>query len=359
MDNHVTCEQTARRFEENNLDFDTLVLNDGMKIILSQSGGRILGPFDGDDGESILWMNEAFKKKNKFREFLSSDQWNLGGDRVWIAPELQFNVRDRQDFFGSYIVPRQVDPGNYTIKKVSDQKCVLAQDMTLDVYGGDKKRTKELSVERIVNSSEDPLRELDDHKELLKDVRYCGYEHRIKLREKSSDGTYSEAWDLAQVNPGGALYIPTFSTPRYSDYYQPLGDEYQEMHSGYAKLKIDGVRQFKVGFKAIQVQGRLGYHKSCEDGRDYLLIWQFFSNPSATYTKEPADKPGCKGHSLHIYNDDNTFGGFAEVECSGQALGGNTGMSESDDQMLTWLYIGAPDRIATIARSTLGLNISR
>jgi hypothetical protein len=364
MNNHITYEQIIQRFEENSLPYASMPLSDEVDIIVSQRGGRILGPFAGGKRESLYWMNGAFAGRDKFTEFLESGDWNLGGDRIWIAPELQYNVKNREDFFGSYALPEQVDPGSYSLEKLSGNprlpkdRYVLEQEMNLAVYGSESKGPKELTIRRTVSAAEDPLRELDSYEELRENVIYAGYEHAIRLAEKKNDGLLSEAWDLSQINPGGSLYVSLLPGSGYTDYYRPIDDEYQQMHHGYAKLKINGTRQYKVGYKGIFFLGRVGYHNAFEDGQHYFLVRNFFSNPSAVYTKEPSQSLGCKGHPLHVYNDDNTYGGFAEVECSGQALGGNTGRSESEDRMQTWLYIGKLDKIKRIARTTMGVDLS-
>jgi hypothetical protein len=358
MNNHITYQQTVDRLEEHHLSYYALPLNEDTRIIVSQRGGRILGPFAGGNLESIFWMNEAFSAKEKFSQFLESGDWNLGGDRIWIAPELQYNVKDRQDFFGSYALPEQVDPGNYSLEKLPGDCFLLEQKMSLPVYGSAKKGPKELTIRRTVSAAEDPLRELNAYEELSRGVAYAGYEHKITLAEKKNDGLLSEAWDLSQINPGGNVYVSLLPGSGYTDYYRPIDEEYQQMHHGYARLKIDGTRQYKVAYKAISFLGRVGYHNAFADGQDYFLVRNFYSNPSAAYTKEPAQSPGCKGHPLHIYNDDNTYGGFAEIECSGQALGGDTGRTASEDRMLTWLYIGESDKIERIARATMGVDLA-
>lgn len=354
MNHHIACEQTVQRLEENRLEYLVLPVGGAMKVLVTQRGGRILGPFEGDRGESILWMNGAFSEKEKFAEFLASGDWNLGGDRIWLAPELQYNVKDRNDFFGTYVLPAQLDPGDYTLRKLDGPGCSLSQEMTLPMYNAPR-RSKGLVIERTIVPAADPLAELDRHDDLLRGVAYCGFEHRINLRETENDGCCSETWDLAQVNPGGNLYLSTLPAAEHTDYYRPIDDEYLQAFPGYVRLKIDGVRQYKIGYKAVHFLGRVGYLNALEDGREYLFVRHYFSNPSAVYTKEPPQTPGCKGHPIHVYNDDGSYGGFAEVECSGQALGGDTGRASSEDLLLTWLYVGSSESIRRIAWSVMGV----
>ena len=78
---------------------------------------------------------------------------------------------------------------------------------------------------------------------------------------------------------------------------------------------------------------------------------------SLPYAEEPPQVPGCRGHSIHVYNDGGMFGGFGEMECNARTIGGGTGRSTSTDQMVLWLYVGADDPVKRIARHLLGIEI--
>ncbi len=123
------------------------------------------------------------------------------------------------------------------------------------------------------------------------------------------------------------------------------------------RLKISGRKQFKVGYKAAHLYGRLGYLNQLDDGRSYLLVRNYFNNPSSPYAEEPPHQPGCNGHSVHVYNDGGGFGGFGELEVMGQTIGGETGRSASTDQFLLWLFVGPQPKIKRLARHLLGIPI--
>ena len=90
-----------RRFEENGLEHDVLELEGGAEMIVSERDGRIFGPFWGGSGESLFWVNPVFLEPRAFKAFLAAEDWNLCGERVWIAPEIQFHVADRRGFWGT------------------------------------------------------------------------------------------------------------------------------------------------------------------------------------------------------------------------------------------------------------------
>ncbi len=120
MTQAITSQQIIQRLEENHLRYALLPLQHDVFIVISERGGRVFGPFLSSESESIFWVNEAFADPDKFRAFLASGDWNIGGERVWIAPETQYLVRDRSDFWGSIRIPEQMDPGVQFLSAAGD-----------------------------------------------------------------------------------------------------------------------------------------------------------------------------------------------------------------------------------------------
>lgn len=356
MNHRVSFQQVITSLEKNNQSYTTLILQNGVSLIIPQRGARVLGPFLASDSESIFWLNQAFAHPDSFKQFLNSGDWNLGGERVWIAPEIQYLVRDRADFWGTIRVPEQMDPGNYSLDQLGSQQCRLVQSLTLSAYNLASGQ-KELHVERFIKPADDPLRYLSNYQTLIDGLTFAGYEHTISLSETSLDNKMSESWDLIQLNPGGQLLIPASPHVEYSDYYEPITPTFQSIYPNHVSLRITGDRQYKVGYKAAHVFGRLGYFNQLDDGRAYLIVRNFFNNPAAPYLEERAAWPGQRGHSIHVYNDDGALGGFGELECNGQAIGGDTGRSAAADQFVLWLYVGAADKVRKLIPHLLGLEL--
>jgi len=360
VNNKITEKQITARLKENHLPYGILALQNGASVVISQYGGRIFGPFLPPDlmegGESVLWVNGVFSRPETFQQFLESGDWNLGGDRIWIAPELQYHVRDRADFWGTSHIPRPVDPGTYTLDQPRPGEWRLAQDVELEAYNL-ATGTKALHIERLIHQVEDPLRNLSNYRELTDGVLFVGYEQVICLSERDHDDLMTEVWSLVQINSGGLLLIPASRRVAYSDYYQPIDASLQTIAQDHVRLKITGDRQYKVGYKAAQVFGRIGYYNDFDNDQACLIVRNFFNNPSAPYAEEPADAPGVRGHSIHVYNDNGGLGGFGELECNGQTIGGETGRSSSTDQLVLWLYVGAPQQVKEIALNLLGVQV--
>ncbi len=108
MTTPITYPQVQQRIEENHLRHEILELQDGVFVVVLEHGGRILGPFLSEESASIAWLNEVWADADAFSAYIAAKEWNLGGERIWISPEIHIRVRDRNDFWGT-IQPRPVD----------------------------------------------------------------------------------------------------------------------------------------------------------------------------------------------------------------------------------------------------------
>ena len=52
------------------LAYEVLALGNDWKAIITQYSGRLLGPFKGENGESVLWVNAALSDEAAFRDFV-------------------------------------------------------------------------------------------------------------------------------------------------------------------------------------------------------------------------------------------------------------------------------------------------
>ena len=337
--------------EEQGIAYEILALQNGASLAVVRRGGRLFLFLP--DGESVFWLHEAFDDPNAFAKLVDRGEWNTGGERVWISPEIQFNVRDRRDVWASYHLPEQMDPGQWTLECIDEDTCRLSQDLSLEAYNIASGQ-KSLTVERSVRPAEDPLRNLTAYRELIRRVVFAGYEHAVIVTEAQRDGTSCQSWDLIQLRPRGTVLVPGSPQAELTEYLEPSGSSVESGH-GHLQVHITGDRRFKVGIKAAHVFGRLAYLSHLDDGRACLIVRSFFNNPSAPYIEEPPQSPGRWGDSVHIYNDGGALGGFGELECFGQAIGGDTGRTASSDPMVLWLYVGPEERIADISLHLLGV----
>ncbi len=67
----------------------------------------------------FLWTNSVLNSVESARAYYASDDWqNSGGDRTWLAPELDFFFPKFPNIdIAGYWQPRSLDPGNYELTK--------------------------------------------------------------------------------------------------------------------------------------------------------------------------------------------------------------------------------------------------
>lgn len=338
-------------FDACNMEYEVLEVGEGWHIIITRHGGHVFGPFSSQYPEGVFWTPESIKNPEEYKKLIDSKKWNIGGDRVWIAPEIQFNIKDRSRFRETLDTPKTIDPGSFSMERSNDV-VTLRQELDLQSYNTVTGIVHVMS-ERKIRKALNPLRKLPECDILMKSVSYCGFEQALELTAESEADIYAESWDLLQVRPKGTLYLPMYSAVRGTDHYEPAADH--EFLAGHGvALRITGDARYKIAYKSAVLTGRFGYLADEKDGESCLIIMNYPNNPSAMYSEEPPLIEGDTGYSVHIYNDDGNSGGFAEMECNLQTIGRPTGLNHSLDRVTKWIYTGKRESLTAIARVLLG-----
>ncbi len=346
-----TLGRLQRLFQDNNRPLATLALDNGYHIAVPGQMGHVLGPFAPDDSESVLWLNPEVWKKDG-AELVAGREWNIGGERMWTAPELTFNIADRERFWETYTVPAALDPGEWKIT-ATGTAIELSIETALQRYRPDH-GDKRVRIKRRVTPAKNPLHSLASAEALRENVTYAGYEHLVEYEERSVDGVYSEPWIIAQVWGGGEVLMPATPGLEKVPLIERVPSDHWSYEQGTYRLRLPGNRKYKIGLRSPGHFGRLGYQRILGDSAE-LIVRQFFSNPSSLYVEEPNDYEGtCRGISLAFYSDDGALGGFGELECNGQTIGGDTGRSATRDAFLLWAFRGDVEAINSVAGLLLG-----
>ena len=353
-------EQLTRSLEARGLPYGVLALEDEVRLVLTERGGRLMGPFL-PDGTSVAWINPMLADAGSLGRFLESGDWNMGGDRIWIAPEVQYLATDRDRFNETCVIPEQMDPGSWTLARVDPDagRWTLRQRASLEAYSLARGR-KTVDVVRQVTPVPNPLRSLHGAGSLMAGVRYAGWEQAVALAETVADDIVSETWNVLQVRPGSTMLIPCSPRIEISEiggYRDPVPEAAKTVRGNHLRIGVTGDRQWKVGLRSAHLTGRLGCLVRPGSAEPCLLVRSFDNNPSALYAEESFDQPGNKGNSVHVYHDDGELGSFGELECNGQAIGGPTGRSTSTDTFTTWLFAGPAGSLREIAAHLLGIDM--
>jgi len=360
-----TFDQLTGSLSALGLRHEVMALEGELRLVIVERGGRLMGPFL-PDGRSVSWVNPLFGDATSLGRFLESGDWNMGGDRIWIAPEVQYLATDRARFNETCSIPAQMDPGSWRLAAGSTSgpgarpdQWVLAHRATIEAYSL-ARGTKTIDMRRVIERVANPLRCLRAVDSLMAGVTFAGWRQTISISETVADDIVSETWDVLQLPPGGAMLAPCSPRVEVSEiggYRDPVPERARTVRGGHVRVDITGDRQFKVGLRAAHVWGRLGYWAPLGEGRGCLLVRSFGNDPSGHYSEESFDQPGNHGNSVHLYHDDGELGGFGELECNAPAIGGPTGRSSSVDVFTSWLYLGPAGSLREIAAHLLGIEL--
>ncbi|MGA7565183.1 MAG: hypothetical protein WBW53_03845, partial [Terriglobales bacterium] len=130
---------------------------DGTQLLILPYGGRILGVYAPGNEQNFLWTNSALDSVETARAYYASDDWqNSGGDRTWLAPELDFFFPKFPNIdIAGYWQPRSLDPGNYELIKTADG-IKLTNRLTVEAFRSKKRVT--LEITKSVAAALNPLR---------------------------------------------------------------------------------------------------------------------------------------------------------------------------------------------------------
>lgn len=356
--NHISLKQLKKVLDENHEQYAEYHLSDGWSIVVMRGGGRVFGPFQGEYGESVLWTSPAFRSEEEFEQvFKREGYWNLGGDRMWLAPEYPFFAEKREDFFNTYVVQPEIDPGNYSMEEDVYGNLVLYSILEGKLFESDYEE-KRVGFKKTVRKKKNPIRALKNFDQYMEGVEYAGFEQELVTRDTTPEVPMEmEIWNLTQVNPGGTLYVPFTADFDFLDNYTPVTEKILQVKSNFAAVKVDSVQDHKLSFYAANTIGRSAYLNELADGRSYLFVRNYLNDPSSDCICEPWSQPGKTGATLHLYIDGGGQGGFAEFENTGRTFGGKTGREISVDNIDYWFYFGAKEKLAKIAEVLLGIDI--
>ncbi len=238
--------------------------------------------------------------------------WNIGGDRLWIAPERDWHWTDVSTFdLDNYLVAEAIDPGSWRIARQSAHTLAVTQSFTVQhrrrpafVHG---------TVERRFVFNTEPRPALP------------GLEDRVNWSTTDTlelaGGTPHQGmnlWRILQVPVGGEMFVPTAGAAHRLHF----GDDTRLVTvspTGITAM-ITGDQMYKIGLGQQSVADCIAYARPITPNSLLVIVRWFQISPGATYLDTPMDQPGTPGDVIQIYNDNGVFGGFGELEVHGPGL---------------------------------------
>lgn len=328
--------------------FETWESTDGTNLLVLPYGGRVLGLFASGDESNFFWTHPALSDVVSARDFYRSEQWpNSGGDRTWLAPEVDFFYPDFPDL-RRYWQQRELDPGHYEPWRQNDtlswtNRATLTMSRT--------KRKVNVEITKSLAPALNPLRQGSNGAET--NVKYAGYTLRTSLQLQSSGQTPQIGlWHLVQMPHGGDMLVPTFFRCQPKVYFGAIRPEDLIVGSHLIRYRMRASGGHKIGIHATAVTGRVGYLYGV--GNEVALVVRSFSvNPSGVYVDVPCAEPDSFGYAFQACNVSTDSGAFSELEYHVPAAGSEPGSSRSEDQSQLWAFRGPRSAIKSVVRRLL------
>ena len=329
---------------------ETFKTADGTRVLVLPHGGRVLGLFTPQSGENFYWTHPALDSAETARAFYSSDAWhNSGGDRTWIAPEVDVFLPDFPKL-GKYWQPRALDPGRYRVVSNSTG-FKLENRPTLRLSR--LKTNVSLKITKSLGTAPNPLRHERGFD--LRNVEYAGYTQHTSLEITGASRTTKARvglWNLIQMPHGGDLLMPTFSRNEPRHIFSTVGSIPSRdlvVRERLVRYRMRQMGEHKISLRAAPMTGRVGYlHRG---GRQWsLVIRDFALNPSGEYVDVPWNEPDWLGFAVQACNVNSSLGAFSELEYHVPAIGYRTGCTRCDDATQVWAFRGPKGSILKVAR---------
>ena len=316
-------------------------------LLVTVRGARVLGIYlDGVD-ENLLWVNpQVLGDAEMAQRTVGAGEWNVGGDRVWYAPEIELHFQNpQQPAHDNYAVPPDLDPGRYEVRDESPAGLALkCKGAARNLVSGGELRYK---AKRTIRLCEAPV--------AADGLSYVGYELSSELRikaDKSEPGCYG-LWQLMQLPAGGNVYIPTRGQPELVDYFQTGITEHVRVGDGHVVFPITGTHQHKLGLRADHVRGLMGYYRVVGDAAT-LIVRQAAVFPGAVYADYPAHDRARRDIALQFYNGSGSPSPFGEMEYHSPAAVAD-GFYHVRDVSRTWCFAGPTPDVRRVATALLGI----
>jgi len=312
------------------------------QVLVLPFGGRILG-LAPDHRTNTLWTHAALQTESGARHFSDAALWlNFGGDRAWIAPEVETNFRYPRNAEPVYEVPKSIDPGQYRVNAQDAHAVRLSAAMT--VRFNRRQAEVRLLMERTVTClPESPLA-------VPADVQFAGYwlQSTLSAAGPIPDGIRPGLWHILQVPGRGKIVVPVRPDAQPRTF---IGTPACELAGRRLTCNVVTSKSFKFSIRADDCLGFMLYINTIKRPAT-LVARRFAVHDRAGYADEPYDDPADIGHVQQVYVDDGALGGFGEMEYHTPALA-SQGPATLTDTSETWGFTGSAEHLTDLAEQLL------
>lgn len=298
-----------------------------MSFRVLPSSGRLIGLFPPGSEENFLWANPD----------VSVAGWrNYGGDRTWLAPEIELFIGDLRRVTETYSVPQSLDPGNW---KVDGTDRRLTHSSRLRLFRSS--RDAEIRLTKTYGDAANPLSSSV--------LSYAGY---VQVTTLETDAPLA-IWNLLQLPRGGVMLVATRGMTQPKVVFGRLSEGELTVTPELVCWRMAGTGpDTKIGIKAGLLTGRAAYLRSCASGDQAdLVVREFAVDPDGEYVDALWEPPHETGWAFQACCVRNGRERFNELEY-------HAPLGCRRDESRVWGFRGRMQDIVAAASALLGAEVA-
>jgi hypothetical protein len=334
-----------------------LAFPDGSRLLVLPESGRLLGLFMPGTDENVLWTNPALATAESATAYFTRPGWpNPGGDRTWLAPEIELFIGDLARPAQTYAVPAALDPGHWTLSSSTHTELRLTQTTCVRLHRA--RQDVRVRLEKVLRPAANPLPDAG--------LDYAGYSQvtTLEVEAPPDSAVRLGIWNLLQLPSPGTMLIPTRATTHPQRVFGALSDSELTVtpHGVRWEMAAPGA-DAKIAIKAQPLTGRVGYlhatpcyAKATQGKPDTLdlVVREFTVVPGGDYVDALWDPPHETGWAFQACCIRNGAERFNELEYHAPALSAENGLRSSRDESRVWAFRGPQEAVAQAASLLLG-----
>jgi hypothetical protein len=327
-----------------------LTFGDGSRLLVLPSSGRVVGLFPPESDANFLWTNPALAAGESAAAYFAREGWpNPGGDRTWLAPEIELFIADLERPGETYATPPTLDPGSWALTSADASALSLTNETRLRLHRS--RRDVGVRLGKSLHPAGNPL-----DGTLLADagMQYAGYTQVTTLEVEPQPGAEVRLglWNLLQLPPPGVMLIPTRERVQPQQVFGALSPEELTLGSRLVRWEMGGPGvDAKIALRAPGLVGRAGHlSEGPRAGEADLVVREFAVDPGGEYVDALWDPPHETGWVFQACCVRAGAERFNELEYHAPVV---TGASISRDESRLWAFRGPSAAIRAAAELLL------
>jgi len=327
-----------------------LAFPDGSRLLVLPESGRMLGLFMPGTDENVLWTNPALATAESATAYFARRGWlNPGGDRTWLAPEIELFIGDMKRVPETYAVQSALDPGQWKLGAATAAEVSLVNETRVHLHR--QNRDVGVRLAKTYSVAPNPLRDVAG-------LQYVGYTLATTLEVEPQPGvpTRLGLWNLLQLPSPGTMLIPTRAPARPHVVFGALAADEFTVTPGLVRWNMAPPGgDAKISLKPQPLTGLVGYRRASDTPGMQDLVVRFFSvGNERDYVDALWESPHEAGWAFQACCVRSGAECFNELEYHAPAVAARSGEAVIRDESRVWAFRGPKESVARAARQLLG-----